>query len=412
MLWLRLLRESFLFAWWAIWSNKLRTFLSLLGVMVGIFMISAVFAVVDSLEDNLKDTFNMLDEDVLFVQKWPWATGGDYPWWKYMSRREPSLGDMELLGERLGLASAVAYQTGGQFTLEAGNNVMPGASFGAVTYDYNRVVTLDIDAGRYFSELESQAGRPVAIIGHEVAMQLFGQHDAIGKRFEIKGQRLDVIGVFAQQGASVVSDGFDQLVMAPVGFGSRLINLDRADGSIMVKAAPGVSLDALRDEILQHFRPIRGLRPSEEDDFSINQMDMLTAIIETVFDQVEIGGWFIAIFAILVGCFSVANIMFVSVRERTRIIGVQKAIGAKRSFILTQFLFEAVALCIFGALFALAAIELLVFVVNSLDLGFVLGIRPGRILVALAVAVASGLIAGMAPASRAARMEPVEAMRN
>lgn len=380
--------------------------------MVGIFMISAVFAVVDSLEDNLKDTFNMLDEDVLFVQKWPWATGGDYPWWKYMSRREPSLGDMEMLGERLGLASAVAYQTGGQFTLEAGNNVMQTASFGAVTHAYNRVVTLDIDAGRYFSELESQASRPVAIIGHEVAMQLFGQHDAVGKRFEIKGQRLDVIGVFAQQGASVVSDGFDQLVMAPVGFGARLINLDRADGSIMVKAAPGVTLDALRDEILQHFRPIRGLRPSEEEDFSINQMDMLTAIIETVFDQVEIGGWFIAIFAILVGCFSVANIMFVSVRERTRIIGVQKAIGAKRSFILTQFLFEAVALCIFGALFALAAIELLVFVVNALDLGFVLGIRPGRILVALAVAVASGLIAGMAPASRAARMEPVEAMRN
>ncbi len=412
MLWLRLLRESFLFAWAAIWANKLRTFLSLLGVMVGIFMISAVFAVVDSLEDNLKDTFNMLDEDVLFVQKWPWATGGDYPWWKYMSRQEPSLGDAEKLGERLNLASAVAYQTGGSFTFEAGNNIMQGGQFGAVTHDYNRVVTLDIDAGRYFSELESQAGRPVVMIGHEVAMQLFGQHDAVGKRFEVKGQRLEVIGVFAQQGASVVSDGFDKLVMAPVGFGQRLINLSRADGSILVKARPGVSLDALRDEIVQSYRPIRGLRPAEEDDFSINQMDMLTAIIETIFDQVELGGWFIAIFAILVGCFSVANIMFVSVRERTRIIGVQKAIGAKRSFIMTQFLFEAVALCIFGALFALAAIELLVLVVNGLDLGFVLGIRPGRILVALSVAVASGLIAGLAPASRAARMEPVEAMRN
>lgn len=149
----------------------------------------------------------------------------------------------------------------------------------------------------------------------------------------------------------------------------------------------------------------------EEDDFSINQMDMVTSIIDGIFDQVELGGWFIAIFAILVGCFSVANIMFVSVRERTRIIGVQKAIGAKRTFILTQFLFEAVALCVFGALFALLAIEALVLGINALDLGFVLSIRPSRILIALSVAVASGLIAGMAPASAAARMAPVEAMR-
>ncbi|MGB1075884.1 MAG: ABC transporter permease [Flavobacteriales bacterium] len=411
MLWLRLLRESFLFAWTAILANKLRTFLSLLGVMVGIFMISAVFAVVDSLEDNLKSTFNMLDEDVLFVQKWPWAFGDDYPWWKYMSRREPSLSDMESLSERLTLAEAVAYQTGGMVTLEAGNNVMQSAQFGAVTHDYNRAVTLDIDAGRYFSELESQAGRPVAIIGHEVAMNLFGRHDAVGQRFEIKGLRCDVIGVFSQQGASVVSDGMDQLVLAPVGFGQRVINLENSDGSILVKAAPDVSLDALKDQIVQFLRPIRRLRPMEESDFSINQMDMVTGIIDGIFDQVELGGWFIAIFAILVGCFSVANIMFVSVRERTRIIGVQKAIGAKRTFILTQFLFEAVALCVFGAVFALLAIEALVLGVNALDLGFVLGIRPSRILVALSVAVASGLIAGMAPASAAARMAPVEAMR-
>jgi putative ABC transport system permease protein len=203
----------------------------------------------------------------------------------------------------------------------------------------------------------------------------------------------------------------DRLVMGTVGFGSRLVQIGNSDGSILVKAREGVDMDALKDELTQQLRPIRRLRPSEEDDFAINQMDMLTTLIEGIFDQVELGGWFIAIFAILVGCFSVANIMFVSVRERTQIIGVQKAIGAKRTFILTQFLFEAVALCIFGALFALAAIELLIFVVNALDLGFVLGIRPSRILVALAVAVASGLIAGMAPASRAAAMEPVEAMR-
>jgi putative ABC transport system permease protein len=138
---------------------------------------------------------------------------------------------------------------------------------------------------------------------------------------------------------------------------------------------------------------------------------MLTSVLDSIFQQVEYGGWFIGIFAILVGCFSIANIMFVSVRERTRIIGVQKAIGAKSTFILLQFLFEAVALCVIGAVFALLAIEGIVLVVNRVDIGFALNVHPSRIIVALSVAVASGLIAGLAPAKRAAEMEPVEAMR-
>jgi len=149
----------------------------------------------------------------------------------------------------------------------------------------------------------------------------------------------------------------------------------------------------------------------EEDDFSINQMDMVTSIIDGIFDQVELGGWFIAIFAILVGCFSIANIMFVSVRERTKIIGVQKAIGAKNTFILIQFLFEAVVLCVFGAVLALVAIQLLVWVINAFDVGLTLGIAPKRVLLALGVAVTSGLLAGVAPARQAANLPPVEAMR-
>jgi putative ABC transport system permease protein len=181
--------------------------------------------------------------------------------------------------------------------------------------------------------------------------------------------------------------------------------------SIMVKPKEGVSSVELSDELIQQFRSIRRLRPLEEDDFSINQIGMLTSILDAIFVQVEYGGWFIGIFAILVGCFSIANIMFVSVRERTRIIGVQKAIGAKSTFILTQFLFEAVALCLFGALFALLAIEGIVVLVNVLDVGIELKVRPSRIVIALSVAVASGLLAGLAPARKAARMEPVEAMR-
>ena len=180
----------------------------------------------------------------------------------------------------------------------------------------------------------------------------------------------------------------------------------------MVKPKDGVSTAELSDEIVQHFRSVRRLRPREEDDFSINQIDMLTSILDNIFAQVEYGGWFIGIFAILVGCFSIANIMFVSVRERTKIIGVQKAIGAKSSFIMLQFLFEAIALCVIGALVALLTIQLIVLILNQVDIGFVLNVHFSRIAIALAVAVTSGLVAGLAPAKRAAQMEPVDAMRS
>jgi putative ABC transport system permease protein len=180
----------------------------------------------------------------------------------------------------------------------------------------------------------------------------------------------------------------------------------------MVKAKDGVDLAILKDEIIQQFRSVRRVRPSDVDDFSINQIEMLTGMISSIFSQVEMGGWFIAIFAILVGCFSIANIMFVSVRERTRIIGVQKALGAKSSFILIQFLFESIVLCIFGAALALLAIELLMFVVNMSDLGINLSISVKRVAMAMTIAIVSGLLAGIAPALSAARMPPVEAMRS
>lgn len=399
------------FAWSAIWVNRLRTFLSLLGVMVGIFMISAVFAVVDSLEDSLKDTFNMLDEDVLFVQKWPWGTGGDYPWWKYVQRREPTIREAEELGVRLDLAYAVAFQSSQMSNASSGNNRIEGIKLMAVTEDYPQVVSLDIARGRFFTSAEEAAARPLCIIGADVALSLFGRLDVVGSHLTIRGLRLEVVGVFAQQGTSLLTDGMDRVVMVPAGFAPRLMNMEEAGGSILVKAGPGVALGALQDEIIQQYRQIRRVRPQEEDDFAVNQVDMISSLLDEIFGQVEVGGWFIGIFAILVGCFSIANIMFVSVRERTRIIGVQKAIGAKSSFILMQFLFEAVALCLFGAGFALAAVGLLVLGVNAMNLGMTLHLRPERIALALGVAVASGLLAGLAPAQQAARMQPVEAMR-
>lgn len=380
--------------------------------MVGIFVISAVFTVVDSMETELRDTFNMLDDDVFFVTKWPWSAGEDYPWWKYVQRRPPTERDLELLMPRLSLASAGMYQSKTFLDAEAGNNRMQGVVVGAGSHGFDQVISLNIVRGRYFSPSESATGRPVAVIGHEVANQLFGRSEVVGQTLKVRGIRMEVIGVLAQEGESIVSTGLDEFMLVPSAFAPRIYD-SRADDNaqIAIKASPGVDLAALEDELVQQLRAVRRVRPGREEDFSVNRMEMLTSILDSIFANLARGGWFIAMFAILVGCFSIANIMFVSVRERTKVIGVQKAIGAKNAFILIQFLFEAVALCVFGAVLALVAIQLLVWGVNASDLGLTLEIAPKRVALALGVAVTSGLLAGIAPARQAAKLPPVEAMR-
>jgi putative ABC transport system permease protein len=318
---------------------------------------------------------------------------------------------MDLLDGRLNLAQDVVFQAKTSLPLESKNSRMEGVGVAAVSEGYEDVIALDIARGRYFSPMEVAGGRSVTVVGHDVAMELTGKADPLGESIEAKGQRLQIVGVFAKQGASIVNDGFDRAILIPAKFGHRIMDYGQST-QIMVKPKEGISTAELSDEIVQQFRSVRRLRPAEEADFSINQIGMLTSILDSIFQQVEYGGWFIGIFAILVGCFSVANIMFVSVRERTRIIGVQKAIGAKSTFILMQFLFEAVALCVIGALFALLAIEGIVTIVNAIDIGFLMVVRPSRIIIALVVAISSGLLAGLAPAQKAARMEPVEAMRS
>ena len=209
-MWLRLLRESLSFAWSAIVVNKLRTFLSLLGVMVGIFVISSIFAVVDSMEDDLMESFNMLDDDVLFVSKWPWSMGEDYPWWKYVQRREPSLRDSEELAGRLSQASEVAFQMKGLFNLEASENAYPNVPVAAVSHTFPGVISLDLASGRFFNGSESASGSPVAIVGYDIAMNLFGSKEVLGQKLKIGGERVEIIGTFKQEGESMISNGFDE----------------------------------------------------------------------------------------------------------------------------------------------------------------------------------------------------------
>ena len=403
----RLFVESFVQAWQSLITNRLRTFLSLLGVMIGIFMITAVFAVSDSLEENIKGIFSSVRSDVLFVEKMPWTFSSDYPWWKYALRNDPTLEDAEMLQGRIPSARSVAFQTGSMATVEKGSSSFEGARLGAVTLDYLDAIELDIEEGRFFSPREAQAAIPVVLLGRQIVDRLFPNGNALGQTCTVEGRSARVIGILAQEGTSIVGEGSDDLALIPVTFGQQMLNFKALKTSILVRAKEGIDLETLRGEVISAYRPIRRLHPRDETDFAVNEVDMLTAFIDVLFGRVEYWVWFIGAFAILIGCFSVANIMFVSVKERTPLIGVQKALGAKRSFVLAQFLTEAVALCVLGALLALMAVALLMLVVNATVDGFSLVFGLNRFLLGLGIAVISGILAGLAPAMQAARMDPV-----
>ena len=408
----RLFVESFVQAWQSLVTNRLRTLLSLLGVMIGIFMITAVFTVSDSLEENIKGIFSSIRSDVLFVEKMPWTFSPDYPWWKYGVRRDPTLEDAEILSERLPSARSVAFQTGNLTTLKRGSSSYGGARLGAVTLNYFDAIELNIEEGRFFTEREMQAAMPVAILGRDVVNRLFPGENPIGKSLTVEGRKLKVVGILAQEGTSIVGEGTDDLALIPVTFGRQLMNFRALKASILIRAREGVDLETLKGEVIAAYRPLRRLHPRDESDFAVNEVEMLTSFIDKIFGQLETGVWFIGVFAILIGCFSVANIMFVSVKERTPLIGVQKALGAKSAFVLAQFLIEAVALCIMGAMLALITLALLVVLVNStLSDGLSLVFGLNRFLLGLGIAVLSGIVSGLAPAMQAARMDPVEAMR-
>ncbi|MFY7708801.1 MAG: ABC transporter permease [Flavobacteriales bacterium] len=411
---LRLLKESFVFAWQALVVNKLRTTLSLLGVTIGIFSIIFVLSVVDSMEADMKSSLDMIGSDILFVQKWPMGPEeGDkeFEWWKYMSRRQPSLKDMEKLDKRLDVHSAIAFQTSTEKAAEYKNNFLDPVFVTAVSYEYLETITLKIQTGRYFTKQECDAGKNVAIIGSLVAEQLFGSEEALGKDIKVGGLKCSVIGVLKKEGASLFGNGTDQAVFLPVEFGLRLMDLDSQDGSIIVKAKEGVSNQELKDQVIATFREIRSIKPGRDRDFSIIESKMISGMVDSIVGVFNIAGMIIGIFAILVGAFSIANIMFVSVRERTNIIGIQKSLGAKNYFILFQFLFESIALCLIGGAFGLLLVFLLAQILTAaFEFEFILPLS--RIVMGISISVIVGVISGFVPAWRASRLNPVDAIRS
>ena len=412
MLSLRLFWESLRFAAVALKANLLRTILSLTGVTIGIFSIIAVLTLVDSLERGVRDSVSFLGEDVIYVQKWPWTFGPNYPWWKYVNRPEPDVREFRLLQTRLTQAAGLAVfaDRGGQ-TLKYHNNSISDVRLVGVTYEYDQVSNVPVTEGRYFSFQEASRGRPVAIIGAEVAETLFGPGSAMGRKLKVRNLPFEVIGVMERQGANLLgAPSVDNNVLIPYPTYAKFFSSSAfAQLTIAAKGRPDdEDMMELEGELQGLMRAARGLKPREEDSFALNRPELVANQIDGIFAAITIAGWFIGGFAMLVGGFGIANIMFVSVQERTSQIGIQKALGAKNYFILLQFLFEAVLLSLLGGLAGLLLVFLLTFVpFGSLSVSM----TAGNITVGLAVSTIIGLLAGVVPAVSASLMNPVEAIR-
>lgn len=401
-------------------NNKLRSFLSILGITIGIYCIILVYTLVHSLERNIRDSFTSFGADVVFVQKWPWDNMGfDYPWWKYMARPVVTLEEQKFLDSRVSdqvQATAFVYALTGK-TLQHGAFTAEGIDVVSVTHAYNRVQKVDVEFGRYFTEQESEAGRPVALIGATLAENLFPNGNALGAQIRIMKQPFTVIGILRREGESLINNSNDQRAIIPLNYARTVANLRSEGGNpqIMVKATEGYPLEDVMYELQLLMRAKRRIKPYGEENFAVNKMSMITDNITSLFGQLNAAGTIIGLFALLVGCFGVANIMFVSVKERTQQIGIQKALGARNYFIVSQFLAEAVLLSILGGLFGLALVWLSTLGANavlaSMEAGLVLGLSAGDALTGILVSAGIGLLAGIMPALQAARMNPVDAMR-
>lgn len=412
MILFRLILESFQFALSALIVNKVRTVLSLLGITIGIFSIIAVFSVFDSLEKAIRDDISSLGDNVLFIQKWPWAMGGsDYPWWKYWQRPETNLRELAELQRRSNAAEAFTFMVSVSRNISAGNITIENSGINAVSHDYDRVMSMDIGSGRYFTPLESQSGRNVIIIGADVAETLFPGADPIGRSVKVFGRRMDVIGVLAKAGDNIFGGSEDNSAFITINFARNVIDLRATGTTILAKVKPNVSNEELKDELTGIMRSLRKLKPAAEDNFAINEMDIINRGFDQFFGVIAIVGWIIGGFSLLVGGFGIANIMFVSVKERTSQIGIQKSLGAKNYFVLLQFLFEAVFLSVLGGIVGLLIVLVIALIITSTT-SFTMILSLQNILLGIFVSAFIGLLSGFIPAWSASRLDPVEAMRS
>ncbi len=293
------------------------------------------------------------------------------------------------------------------------NNTVSNLPVAVPTHELADILNMEFANGRFFAPVESSLGSPVIVLGNNVAASLFPNIDPIGKQVRFMGRMVRVVGVLKREGKSILGDGFDDVALVPYNYLRRYTNLDGESFMplLFVQAKDGVSIDQLKDEITGVLRAERKLRPTQEDNFALNQLSLLTSLLDGIFVVLNVAGGIIGMFALLVGGFGIANIMFVSVKERTGMIGIKKSLGAKRRVILFEFLFEAIVLSIIGGFIGLLLVIGLANVGNRFVDAFEMVVSVQNVYFGIIISVVIGIVAGFIPALQASRMNPVEAIR-
>lgn len=412
MLFIKLIFESFLMALHSVRVNKIRTVLTLLGITIGIFAIISVFTVLDSMESYIRDNISQLGNNVIYIQKFPWSFEQNYKWWEYLKRPVPKYSEYEEIIRKAQTVDIAAFSVSATGKFKHNKNTYDKGFIWANTYEFQQLRSFEIEKGRYFSPFESLSGKNLALIGNKLAEELFKNENPIDQYFSINNHKVKIIGVIRKEGKSLIGGGsLDELVLLPMNYARKIYDIrsENLNPFIMVKAKKNISIDQMKDELRNILRKKRTLKPRQDDNFALNQASMIIQGVEQIFIVINIAGWLIGGFSIIVGGFGIANIMFVTVRERTNQIGIQKSLGAKKFFILIEFLFEAIMLTLAGGLIGLFLVfsgGLLVTYVFDFNIMLTLG----NVLSGIFISIIIGIVSGLIPAWFASRLNPVEAI--
>ncbi len=401
-------KEGLLIAFRALRANKIRSALTMLGIFIGITVVVLMSTAIKGIDNSFQKGISALGSDVLYISKWQWFSNDD--WWTMRNRKNIDMAEFEKFKNLAKLPLAIAPTTNSRRTVKYKDRRVESVFLNGSTSEYVKTTNFTFEHGRFYSDIESNSSRHVAIIGSEIAKSLFPRGDAMDKTIKIGGVNFKIIGVLSEQG-SVILGPFnpDNQVFIPIG--TIFKNFESRHGrtiTINVRAInPGMVAET-KDEAEGIMRKVRGLRHNEVNDFSINQQEALMDQYNSVVGVIQIAGLFITGLSLFVGAIGIMNIMFVSVRERTREIGIRKAIGAKRRTILVQFLLESSTICLIGGTIGLLAAVILSMVVNQF---IPTSVQVDVVIIALVVSLMTGVLAGIAPAYMAAKLDPVEALR-